>query len=116
VSGQEWRRWAACADADPDLAFGDAAEADLFVAQFCRHCPVRRECLAYGMARDDPGVYGGLTRRERKALKEPRPRSACGTGPGYQRHWRDGEPACEPCLKAHSAVSNAAHKARRAAA
>jgi hypothetical protein len=27
----------------------------------------------------------------------------CGTEAAYRRHWRNREPACEPCLDAHAA-------------
>lgn len=33
------------------------------------------------------------------------PDGRTGTGAGYQAHWRNGEPACEPCLKAQTAKS-----------
>jgi WhiB family redox-sensing transcriptional regulator len=38
--------------------------------KLCGECPVRRECLWDAMQRDEPsGVWGGLTRREREALR-----------------------------------------------
>lgn len=33
---------------------------------FCNNCPVMLECLAYAVAHDFPGVWGGTTYMERK--------------------------------------------------
>jgi WhiB family transcriptional regulator, redox-sensing transcriptional regulator len=67
------RKWAAgalCAGADPAVFFppGDhpAAEA----RSICAMCPVRNQCLAYSVLADEPfGVWGGLDRHERHALR-----------------------------------------------
>ena len=32
----------------------------------------------------------------------PSPEAFCGTHSGYQRHHREGEPACEECRAAHA--------------
>lgn len=42
--------------------------------------------------------------RRRLGLKAnpPTPPDACGTSAGYQRHRRNGETACRPCLTAHA--------------
>jgi hypothetical protein len=70
----DWRRRAACArpGVDPDLFFpfpgehGKAARAK----RICGRCPVRAACLADAMAtRDEFGVRGGLTPKERQRLR-----------------------------------------------
>ncbi len=40
----------------------------------CQGCPVRLECLADALdSRTEFGVWGGLTERERRALRRRRP-------------------------------------------
>lgn len=36
------------------------------VKSFCSDCPVRLECLRFGIASDEPGIYGGFTTMERR--------------------------------------------------
>ncbi len=65
----EWTRLAACRGASKEAcesAFGTADEQRAFIAEFCRHCPVKQECGDYG--RDEPGVFGGVTQRGRSVL------------------------------------------------
>jgi hypothetical protein len=44
---------------------------------FCRACPVHTECLAYGITTDQPGVWGGMTRYQRRQLGRRRTRVSC---------------------------------------
>lgn len=32
----------------------------------CQECPVRKECLSYGMEHEPYGIWGGLTEQERE--------------------------------------------------
>lgn len=57
----------------PDKVF----KAPELAREVCNHCPVKRECLIAGLQNDEWGVWGGLTRRERMALKRPRHRVHC---------------------------------------
>jgi WhiB family redox-sensing transcriptional regulator len=70
----DWRVRASCArpTIDPELFFpfpgehGKAARAK----RICARCPVRAVCLADAMAsRDEFGVRGGLTPKERQRLR-----------------------------------------------
>lgn len=45
--------------------------------EICESCPVRRECLIDAIKNDECCVRGGLTKRQRDALKRPRQRKAC---------------------------------------
>jgi WhiB family redox-sensing transcriptional regulator len=114
----EWVERAACRAApkeDVDDAFGFLVAQRAFIDRFCVGCPVRQECLEY--AGDHPGVYGGLTETERKAL---RPRTgdteACGTVRGYRRHYRRHEDACDPCREAQRARDRRNYARRKEAA
>jgi len=86
---REWRRHAACRGHDEDDWFGgpdrpnetagpgahkrDANEAVLRAKAVCADCPVKQECLDEAIAHGEEGVWGGLTKDERKAsTRNPR--------------------------------------------
>jgi WhiB family redox-sensing transcriptional regulator len=59
-----WRELAACHGADLNLFFAEPAR------QVCAACPVRQPCLDYAITnRIAYGIWGGLTERERRALR-----------------------------------------------
>ncbi|HEY2193636.1 MAG TPA: WhiB family transcriptional regulator [Actinomycetospora sp.] len=70
-----WREQAACRDLDPELFFPASDEdtpkgrGDRDAAKaVCAGCPVRAQCLAFGL--DEPvGVWGGLSESERRAVR-----------------------------------------------
>lgn len=59
----------------PDLFFGDsaagAAHTDIRMAKtLCQQCPITNECLTYALeAKEEWGVWGGMSTQERKRLK-----------------------------------------------
>jgi WhiB family transcriptional regulator, redox-sensing transcriptional regulator len=70
---QDWADRAACKGMDPDELFVQGA-AQNRVKLICRGCPVRTECLAHALdSRQEFGVWGGMTERERRALLRRRP-------------------------------------------
>lgn len=42
--------------------------------KICPSCPVQSECLNYGIIYDEPGIWGGMTKKERKRLNYLRPK------------------------------------------
>lgn len=68
-----WLEDAACADtASPLFHAESAAGQQRAITKFCVGCPVRAECLADALdtpPHQDQGVRGGLTVRERRALR-----------------------------------------------
>lgn len=70
----DWRRDAACRDADPDLFFPDgdirSARAQAKAAKLiCRGCPVSVSCLNWALVSGhEEGIWGGLTEDERRRL------------------------------------------------
>jgi WhiB family redox-sensing transcriptional regulator len=68
VGALEWQDRAACATADPELFFPEAdARSTREAKRVCGGCPVRVECLTSAIAnREEYGVWGGLTERERR--------------------------------------------------
>lgn len=76
-----WADQALCAQSDPELWFDLAdrwkptptGEREPIAKSICRRCPVQVECLRHAL--DDPsleGIWGGLTTRDRKALRRLR--------------------------------------------
>jgi WhiB family redox-sensing transcriptional regulator len=72
----DWRNKGACTDEPPELFFplGNAGPAATQIAAakaVCGRCPVTERCLAWAMAHEDHGVWGGLDefeRRERRGI------------------------------------------------
>jgi hypothetical protein len=75
MSHTDWRAAAACRHEDPDLFFplgttGHAAVQAEQAKAVCRRCPVAEACLAYALAANvGEGIFGGLTDKERTALR-----------------------------------------------
>jgi len=70
-----WRDSAACLDVGPELFFpiGNAYPALLQIEEakvVCSDCVVAETCLTWAMDyRQDSGVWGGMSRDERRALR-----------------------------------------------
>jgi WhiB family redox-sensing transcriptional regulator len=65
---------AACVDEDPELFFpiGDTGPALLQIEEakaVCRRCPLMESCLQGALDRNESGVWGGLSEKERRSLK-----------------------------------------------
>jgi WhiB family redox-sensing transcriptional regulator len=71
---EDWREYAACRDADPELFFpvsevGPGARQVAAAKAVCAGCPVRARCLDYAVDNAlDHGVFGGTTERDRRTL------------------------------------------------
>jgi WhiB family redox-sensing transcriptional regulator len=73
----DWRNYAACRDADPDLFFplgtvGASLPQIEQAKQVCRACPVSRTCLRWALDHGDAGVWGGTTDEERRRHRQSR--------------------------------------------
>ena len=65
-----WQARGRCAETDPEEFFPEIGMSGAGAKMICRGCEVRGECLQYALDRDEQfGVWGGLTVRERRALK-----------------------------------------------
>lgn len=119
MNANRWDERAACSGVELEVFYpdhgtgGGAARAYEWAKQWCRVCPVRRDCLEEAMAAEGAasgknryGLVGGLDPNERAALYErrrPKPINtgeACGTYAGWHRHRTAGEPTCGPCKAA----------------
>lgn len=67
----EWSERSACRQHNADDWFhpSDASPQTAHAVKVCGGCPVRQECLAYSLEWAEYGVWGGLTTKERKALR-----------------------------------------------
>ena len=64
-----WIDRAACVTADAAIFFPEGHESDAEAKQVCAGCPVRDRCRDYALAaREESGVWGGLSEDERTAL------------------------------------------------
>ncbi len=63
-----------CQTTDPEIWFSDDLEGSgthyKIAKQFCSQCPVKDLCLQFSLVSEEPyGVWGGLTPRERRAMR-----------------------------------------------
>jgi WhiB family redox-sensing transcriptional regulator len=74
-----WREFARCRGLSPSLFFPSEEDGeDVAEAQrICAECPVRAQCLERALAgREQYGVWGGTTPRDRRRLLRHRRRTA----------------------------------------
>jgi WhiB family transcriptional regulator, redox-sensing transcriptional regulator len=65
-----WRELAACRGTDLEVFFPERGESAEPARRICAACPVRQACLDYAITnRIVHGIWGGLTERERRALR-----------------------------------------------
>jgi WhiB family transcriptional regulator, redox-sensing transcriptional regulator len=65
-----WRELAACRGTGLDLFFPERGESAEPARRVCAACPVRQPCLDYAITnRITHDIWGGLTERERRALR-----------------------------------------------
>lgn len=70
-----WHERARCKDADPDLFFTKTGKHADEAKALCRACPVRTPCLEEALklsSTRDYGIRGGLSQRERQAIRKAR--------------------------------------------
>ena len=66
----DWTDQARCRGLDPDQFFVRGASQSRKAVKVCQRCTVRSECLDYAVENQiDFGVWGGLTERQRRALR-----------------------------------------------
>lgn len=60
---------AACRGLDPELFYAESGAAVMRAKATCGACDVRTRCLEWAVKREEFGVWGGTTARERAALR-----------------------------------------------
>jgi WhiB family redox-sensing transcriptional regulator len=74
----DWLDLGACRDEDPDLFFpitsaGPGRQQVAAAKAVCARCAVRQACLRFALeARQDHGVWGGMSEEERRAIRNAR--------------------------------------------
>ena len=63
---------AQCRGLDPELFYAESGSAIMKAKSLCSACPVREKCLEWAVKREEFGVWGGTTARERAALRRER--------------------------------------------
>jgi WhiB family transcriptional regulator, redox-sensing transcriptional regulator len=93
---EDWRDYAACRHADPELFFPiGTAGAGLVQAdrakRVCAGCPVRAVCLDWALTTgQDVGIWGGTVPDERRAMRAQRA-PALSVRVGGARHHQPGQ-------------------------
>jgi WhiB family transcriptional regulator, redox-sensing transcriptional regulator len=74
-----WRELAACRGMNLDMFFPERGESAEPARQVCARCPVREQCLDYAVSNGiTGGIWGGMSERERRALRSDWLRTARG--------------------------------------
>lgn len=71
ISHGRWRLEGACChapEADKKRFYGVGRPADRLRRKYCANCPVSLECLKEGTIHDEEGLWGGLSKSERRNL------------------------------------------------
>jgi WhiB family redox-sensing transcriptional regulator len=63
---------ASCRGEDPELFYAESGAAITRAKSFCSTCDVRGSCLEWAINREEFGVWGGTTARERAAMRRER--------------------------------------------
>lgn len=97
-----WLDHAACTDSQIDPEIFDPPSQEFYpptyVREICERCPVKRQCLDAALSGNEFGIWGGLTRRQRDALKRYRVRVKCpGCGNMNLPRITDKVQACSGC-------------------
>lgn len=95
-----WWDAAECRGVDPNV-FYPFTDADVAAAKaICAQCPVRQACLDHALAhREDYGVWGGATERERRKMTRAPKRKRAGHG---TRSLYAGGCRCPRCTAANA--------------
>lgn len=107
-----WMQQAACRGLDPNLFIAERGDTDTIrnAKAICKTCPVKTECLEYGLE-EKHGIWGGLAEKQRRQIRQQRARQAGrrnyvthpiahGTPGGFDTHRRRGEQPCPECVEA----------------
>ena len=71
-NGLSWRERSSCLNENPEIFF-EGGGVTHKAKKICAGCGVRAQCLEFGLANDERfGIWGGLTRGERRALMKRR--------------------------------------------
>lgn len=92
VRPPQWVAHALCARVDPELFYPQKGGSTRDATRICTRCPVRPQCLAYALDRNERfGVWGGLSAPQRHRRAGALTRGDTGRGGGGQGATDDAE-------------------------
>lgn len=104
-----WMDLGSCVGEDQDLWFPTEKSNAKTAKQICAACPVRLECLEYAVSANERyGVWGGLSYKERQAIRSYRRRAELAAVPGAIRPVPGAVPCASRGLAAPSPQSGQA--------
>lgn len=121
---ETWKVRAACRGMDPNLFHPERGDTLTLRAALnvCATCPVKAECLNYGLKSGFRiGIWGGTSERQRRSLprrdrryigQRPIPH---GTNTGYIIHLQRRDTPCGDCREAHAEYQRLYTEKRRQA-
>jgi WhiB family redox-sensing transcriptional regulator len=71
-----WLQRAICAGEDPSIFFPAHGDPGTRARRVCANCPVEMDCREYAIDADEWGIWGGLDRDQRRALRSGSDESA----------------------------------------
>ena len=75
---EDWRADANCRDEDPKLFFPGKGEDNRPAKAICSGCVVKETCLEEALGRNEIGIRGGTSERERRRIRKNRNLAARG--------------------------------------
>lgn len=73
-----WMGEALCAQTDPEVFFPTIGRAGAEAKRVCAVCPVRQDCLEYGIENGLQGIWGGVGERNRQEERARRAEARAG--------------------------------------
>ena len=79
---RDWMQHAACRGMNPDIFYPERGDMHSYrlATQTCQTCTVQHDCATYGLQLDEqhltPGIFGGMSQRERRKLRAANRRSS----------------------------------------
>lgn len=101
----DWRTFAVCTDADPEIFFPVGDPGDPFdrrnaeALAWCAVCPVRSDCLAFALDWISDGVAGGMTAAQRREVLRYRLRRQAARLAGSARTTTEATPRTPPPVR-----------------
>lgn len=72
--GLEWQGLARCVEVDPEIFFPERGGSSKAARAVCNDCAVKQQCLLYALTnREQFGIWGGTSERERRRLRKLNP-------------------------------------------
>lgn len=109
IDPEHWREHAACRGVSVHLFYPERWDNESIANAIavCNTCLVKQHCLDEALEKREPGVWGGMSERQRRIMAARNGRRPYltpithGTDKGYRMHRRRKDPICGPCREAH---------------